>query len=56
MDPFKYPIEHLFDFVAGVIPGFTALISFLGYKTKLFLILVVAFVIGNNMTTFLRAL
>lgn len=72
MDLSKYPLEKVFYFVAGVIPGFTALLifqlavpgaftwfftlGFIGYKTKLSLILLVAFVIGNSMTTFLRAI
>jgi hypothetical protein len=69
MDLSKYPFEKLFGFIAGVIPGFIALLifqlarpgsfgwffnlCFLGYKTKLSLILVTAFVVGNTMTTFL---
>jgi hypothetical protein len=72
MDLSKYPIEKLFYFVAGIIPGFIALLifnlvtpgsfgwfftlGFLGYKTKLSLILLTAFVVGNSMTTFLTSL
>ena len=72
MDITKYPIEKLFYFVAAVIPGFVALLifqlaapgsydwffamGFLGYKTKLALIAVLAFVIGNTLTAFLTAL
>jgi hypothetical protein len=72
MDLSKYPLERLFYFIAGVIPGFAALLifqlaapgsfvwfftlSFLGYKTKLSLILIAAFVIGNCMTSFLGSL
>jgi hypothetical protein len=71
MDLSKYPVEKLFYFVAGIIPGFVALLifhvaipgsfgwffalGFLGYKTKLGLIIMAAFVIGNSMTTFLNA-
>jgi len=70
MDLSKYPLEKVFYFVAGIIPGFTALLifqlavpeaftwfftlGFIGYKTKLALILLVAFVIGNSTTSFLR--
>jgi hypothetical protein len=70
MDLSKYPLEKVFYFVAGIIPGFAALLifqlaapgtftwfftlGFLGYKTKLALILLVAFVIGNSMASFLR--
>lgn len=71
MDLSKYPLEKLFYFVAGIIPGSITLIvyrlavpnafgwfftlGFLGYKTKLALIVLVTFVIGNSMTTFLRS-
>lgn len=71
MDFSKYPLEKLFYFLAGVIPGFVALLifrlaapgsfgwffnlGFLGYRTKLSLILLAAFVIGNTLTTFLSA-
>jgi hypothetical protein len=69
MDFSKYPFEKLFGFAAGVIPGFIALLifqlaapgsfgwffslGFLGYKTKLSLIILTAFIVGNTMTTFL---
>lgn len=69
MDLSKYPLEKLFGFAAGVIPGFIALLifqlaapgsfgwffslGFLGYKTKLTLIALTAFVVGNTMTSFL---
>jgi hypothetical protein len=68
----KYPLEKLLYFVAGIIPGFLALmiaqlhnpglfdwffaVGFLGYRTKLSLILLASFAIGYSMTTFLRAL
>jgi hypothetical protein len=71
MDLSKYPLEKIFYFVAGIIPGFVALLifnlvtpnsfgwfftlGFLGYKTKLSLILLTAFVAGNTMTTFLSS-
>jgi hypothetical protein len=72
MDWSKYSLEKLFFFVAGVIPGFIALLifdvaspgsfgwffalGFLGYKSKLAVILIAAFVLGNSMTTFLYKL
>lgn len=72
VDLSKYPIEKLFHFAAGVIPGGVVLLvlevvspgkfswffslPFLGYRTKLGLILLAAFVIGNSMTAFLTAL
>jgi hypothetical protein len=72
MDLSKYPLEKFFFFVAGIIPGFVALLifqlaapgsfawffslGFLGYKTKLGVILLAAFVIGNSLTTFLNSL
>lgn len=72
MDLPKFPLEKIFYFAAGVIPGFVALLifqlavpgsfgwfftlGFLGYRTKLSLILLTAFIIGNSMTTFLNAL
>ena len=72
MDWSKYPIEKLVFFVAGVIPGFVALVifevaspgslgwffalGFLGYRTRLSLIILAFFVLGNSMTTFLRGL
>jgi hypothetical protein len=71
MELSKLPIEKVFFFIAGIIPGFVALLlfdlahpgsflwffgmGFLGYKTKLGIILLTAFVIGNSMTTFLSA-
>lgn len=67
MDIWKYPLHELFHFVAGVIPGFTALLifqaahpgifhwffspNFIGYRTMLTIVLVVAFVVGNTITT-----
>jgi hypothetical protein len=72
MDLSNYPIEKLVYFVAGIIPGFVALLiywlavpgafgwfftlGFLGYKTKLCLVLLVSFVVGNTLTTFLTGL
>ena len=72
MDLSKYPLERLFFFVAAVIPGFVVLLiyqlavpgsfgwffamGFLGYKTKLTVILVTAFIIGNCMTSFVSSL
>jgi hypothetical protein len=72
MDPSKYPVEKLIHFVAGIIPGFVALLifeqaapgrfhwfvnlEFLGYRTKLGLILLAAFVVGYSMTNFLMML
>lgn len=72
MDFSKYPFEKLFYFAAGVIPGFVALLifqlaapgsfawffalGFLGYRAKLGLILLAAFVVGNSLTTFLSSL
>ena len=72
MDLSKFPLDKLFYFVAGVIPGFVALLifqlaapgsfgwffalGFLGYKTKLSLILVAAFAVGYSMTTILAGL
>lgn len=69
MDLSKYPLENLLYFVAGIIPGFVALLiyqvaspgafafffsmGYLGYKTKLAVALLVAFVVGNTMTRFL---
>jgi hypothetical protein len=69
VDVTKFPLEKLVRFVAGVIPGFAALLmfqfvspgsfqwffdlGFLGYRTKLAFILVVAFVVGNSLTEFL---
>jgi hypothetical protein len=72
MDLSKYPLEKFFFFVAGIIPGFVALLifqlaapdsfgwfftlGFLGYKTKLSIILLTAFIVGNSLTTFLNGL
>lgn len=72
MEPSKLPLEKLFFFVAGIIPGIVALlifdravpgsfawffaVSFLGYKAKLSIILLTAFIIGNTLTTFLSAI
>ncbi len=69
MDLSKYPLEKLLYFVAGVIPGFVALLifhvaapgsfgwffslGFLGYRTKVALVVLTAFVVGNSMTRFL---
>jgi hypothetical protein len=65
----KYPLEKLFYFVAGIIPGSAALVILgvsepgrynwffdnwsLGYRTKFALILVLALIIGNSLTVFL---
>jgi hypothetical protein len=70
MDLSKFPLEKLFYFVAGVIPGSAALVifelskpgrydwflndPFLGYRTKIILILVGALIIGNSLTVFLN--
>lgn len=72
MDVAKYPLEKVFDIAAGVIPGSVALwifevshpgkvswlfgCGFLGYRTKLALILLAALVVGNTMTAFLTFL
>lgn len=72
MDLPKFPFEKIFYFAAGIIPGFVALLiyqlgvpgsfvwfftlGFLGYRTKLSLILLAGFIIGNSMTTFLNSL
>jgi hypothetical protein len=72
MDLPKYPLERVFHLAAGVIPGFVALLifeishprtfgwlfgsGFLGYRTKLTITLVAAFVVGNTMTAFLSGL
>lgn len=68
----KYPLERIFYLLAGVIPGLTALLvfelavpgsfawlfslSFLGYKVKLSLVVLVAFVIGVTMSILLNGL
>lgn len=72
MDLSKYPLEKLFFFVAGIIPGMAALLvfevaapgsfnwffalGFLGYRAKIAVVLVTAFVVGNSMTTLLYKL
>jgi hypothetical protein len=72
MDYSKYPLERLVYYVAGIIPGFIAIliyrlavhasfgwflsISFLGYRTKLSLFLVTSFVVGRTITSFIRGL
>jgi hypothetical protein len=70
MDVSKYPLEKIFYFAAGVIPGFVALVifnqahpqaflwffgmGFVGYKTKVALILITAFTIGNSILAFME--
>lgn len=72
MDWTKYPLEKAFYFVAGVIPGLAALsiyalgvpgafnwflsLGALGYKTKIAVVVLVAFVIGNSITAILGGL
>src|SRR5579863_1795028 len=68
MDWSRYPLEKLFSFVAAVIPGFVALLVFsgsmqqlfalgsLGYRTRVAVVVLVAFVVGFTMTTTLNAL
>jgi hypothetical protein len=72
MDWFKYPLDKIIYFVASIIPGFTVLVTiqlssprgfewffwigFLGYKTKLTIIVLLAFIIGYSATTFVRSL
>ncbi len=72
MDLSKYPLEKLLYFVAGIVPGFVALLiyhvashvsfawlfslGFLGYRTKIALVLMAAFAVGNSMTRFLDGL
>lgn len=67
MDFSKYPLEKVFDLVAGVIPGVAAMLvyaaaapgvlgwffslGFLGYKTKLAFLALAAFVVGSTLTT-----
>lgn len=71
MDLSKYPLDKLASFIGAIIPGFVALLvfhlakpwafewffrlGFLGYNTKLALIIVTAFVIGISLTTFLNS-
>lgn len=70
MERSRYPWQNLAYSVASIIPGFTALLifqvavpgsftwffrlSFLGYGAKLAVIVLVAFVVGVSMTTFLQ--
>jgi len=72
MDWTKYPLEKLFIFIAGVCPGIAAFVvlelsrpgtfnrfftlPFLGYRTKLTILIIAAFVIGYTMTTFFRGI
>jgi hypothetical protein len=72
MDLSKYPIDKLFGLVASVIPGFTVLTlfavshphifsaffsyQFLGYRMTLFVIFIVAFIVGNSVNTLFRML
>jgi hypothetical protein len=72
MDLSKYLLEKLIYFIAGIIPGFVALsiyqlavpgsfgwfftLGFLGYKTKIAIVLLSAFIIGNSMTQFLTSI
>jgi hypothetical protein len=72
MDLSKYPLEKLFHFVASILPGSVALLiyqqavpgafgwffalGFLGYRTKLSLILLAAFVIGYSLIVFLSSI
>lgn len=62
------PLERVFFFIAGVVPGFVALLiynlsaphsfrwffasSLIGYNTKVVIVLVVTLVIGNSLTSF----
>jgi hypothetical protein len=72
MDLSKYPIERLFQFAAGIIPGFVMLaifrlahpqafdslmrLGFLGYKTMLAVALVTSFIAGYTLTTFINGM
>jgi hypothetical protein len=72
MDWSKYPLDKLAYFAGEVIPGFVALLiferaahgsfgwfftlGFLGYRTKLSLVLLVAFVVGHTLNSVVRAL
>jgi hypothetical protein len=72
MNLIKYQIDKLVYFIAGIIPGLTALLicdlarpgthqwffsqPYLTYTTQLSLVLFVAFVLGFSLTTFLRML
>ena len=67
----KFPIDRTFRFVAGIIPGLMAILVYciahpaayyliagaagIGYKTKISLVLALAFVIGNSLTVFATA-
>ncbi len=69
-EDFKIPVERIVYFVAALIPGGVALliyqsasgtglqwlfdVGFLGYKTKLGLLIFIAFVIGHTITNFVR--
>ncbi len=71
MDWSRFPLERLFYFIAGVVPGFVALWifqlgapgsfdwffrqRFLRYNAKLALAVLATLVVGNTITTFLRA-
>src|SRR5258706_15782068 len=66
MDWSKYPLDKVLHYAAGIIPGLVALfvieviatgsfarffnLGFLGYRTKIGLILLLAFVIGNTLS------
>jgi len=68
----KYALEKLVYFVAGIVPGFVALLvfqlshsglldsffrlSYLGYRTKLAFVLMVCFAVGLTITTMVRGL
>lgn len=69
-DAFKYPLEKLVYFAASLIPGFAALLIYwsdtstrldgfirlpLGYATKIWLVVLAAFVVGQTITGVLRA-
>jgi hypothetical protein len=72
MEPLKLPLEKVFFFIAGVIPGFVALLifqlavpnafswffvlGFLGYKTKLYIVLLTSLLVGYSITTFLNVM
>jgi hypothetical protein len=72
VDLSKYPLERIFYLLAGVIPGFTALLifdlkapgsfhwffslGFLGYKVKLALVVVAAFLVGITITNLLNGI
>lgn len=72
MDLSKYPVERVFYFVAGIIPGSAALLifgvshpnafqwffeeNFLGYRSKLALAFAVALILGNSITVFLSSI